>query len=212
MPCPFPVEITAGIGTLLVEIVPKHHPVGFSGNLLHEYYLREHERGAQKKFAADNTRSINHVIRLCGNLPLMDYRRHHAEKVRDDLLVVGKSRSARKHLSAIAAVFTKAIEGFDLNMERHPFVNVKIKQEGEDGVSKRSFTEAELQVAATAAHLANDSLRQIVAMLINTGARVSEIVGLKVGDLILDGDIPHMLIRPHDGLLRDAIAKVSIEA
>ena len=43
---------------------------------------------------------------------------------------------------------------------------------------------------------ADDELRWIVAAISDTGCRMAEIVGLSKTDVRLDGDIPHILIRP----------------
>jgi hypothetical protein len=142
------------------------------------YYLKDHKRGQLTRFAADAHRAIDHVIRAVGDLPLAEYRRHHAEAVRDALVAHGyKTQSVRRNLSSICAIFKRAIIGFDLQMARHPFADLQIKAEGDDTQSKEVFTLAELHQVSGAVQKADDTLRHIIAILMNTGARISEIVG-----------------------------------
>ena len=174
------------------------------------YYLKEHPKGRQKKFAADKRRSIGHVVKMIGDWPLSTYRRVHAETTRDKLLGNDlKTQSVRRHISDIAAVFAKGIRGFDLQIANHPFTNVTIIAEKEDATKKPSFTLPELQAIATAARLRDDPLRYMAALLINTGTRMSEIVGLQVADIVLEHEVPHVIIQPHMGLVRPLKNKAS---
>ncbi len=162
-----------------------------------DYYLKEHSKGRQKKFADDKRRSIAHVLRVTGaDLPLIEYRKKHAEAVRDDLLNGRKTQSVRRHLNDIGAVFQKGIIGFDLQIARHPFTSVAIRDEREDTKRKLPFSPSELEVIVNAARLADDGLRHMAAILVNTGARVSEIVGLKCSDVVLEGTVPFIVIEP----------------
>jgi integrase len=48
----------------------------------------------------------------------------------------------------------------------------------------------------------DDELRHIASILIDTGARLAEIVGLRTDDVFLDGPVPYILIRPNEALGR----------
>lgn len=62
----------------------------------------------------------------------------------------------------------------------------------------RSVPDPEQLAALRAACLHHDDeLRHILAMLIDTGARVGEIAGLSVDDVVLDSPIPYLHIRAH---------------
>ena len=162
-----------------------------------EYYLKEHAKGSDKKFNADNRRSVGHVIRLVGDWPLGKYLTVHAEQVRDALLGSVKTRTVRRHLNDIAAVFAKGIRGFDLQIARHPFESIGIVGEGSDAKKKVTFTPLELQTVSEVVHRKDDALRHIAGLLVNTGARAAEIVGLQTADLVLDADVPYIHIRPN---------------
>jgi integrase len=166
------------------------------------YYLKEHERGTEKKFAADNTRSVGHVLEIIGNRPLPNYLRADAEKVRDALLVRVKTQTVRRHLNDIGAVFAKGITGFNLQLQRHAFQDVEIINEGKDATIKETFKTKDLERVVQAIRDADDTLRHLAALLVNTGARISEMVGLKVSDVVLDHAVPHVIIQPHNEIRR----------
>jgi integrase len=79
---------------------------------------------------------------------------------------------------------------------------VSIRCELEDEAKKDVFDLSELHHIAQAAQQADDTLRHIVAILLNTGARCAEIVGLQTADVVLEHEIPHIVIQPHLGLVR----------
>src|SRR5215204_2059898 len=73
-------------------------------------YLESHDKGSQTKFARDTTRAIEKVTVTVGDLPLSAYRREHANAVRDHLIAKGhKTRTVRRQLNAIMAVFNKGL-------------------------------------------------------------------------------------------------------
>ena len=43
----------------------------------------------------------------------------------------------------------------------------------------------------------NDDIRWLVGLISDTGLRLSEATGLVIDDIVLDADIPHLIIQPH---------------
>jgi len=43
----------------------------------------------------------------------------------------------------------------------------------------------------------DDDIRWLIALLSDTGMRLAEAVGLPLADLVIDGDIPHVIVQPH---------------
>lgn len=166
-------------------------------------YLREHDKGDHAKFAADATRAIGHVISAVGDLPLTAYQRDHAKKVRDLLLKGGnKTATARRRLNSIKAVFNKGLIEFNLRAHGNPFEKLQIVKEAEDASEREAFTHDELRAIAHACRSKDDDIRHIVALQADTGARLGEIVGLRVSDVALDHETPHIFIREHTALGR----------
>ena len=43
----------------------------------------------------------------------------------------------------------------------------------------------------------NDDIRWLVGLISDTGLRLSEATGLAIDDIVLDTEIPHLIIQPH---------------
>ncbi|WP_150108722.1 MULTISPECIES: tyrosine-type recombinase/integrase [unclassified Methylobacterium] len=166
-------------------------------------YLQNHDKGNQPKFVADTKRSLGHVFTLVGDFPLNTYERKHANAVRDGLLKEGnKTTTVRRHLNSIRAVFNFGLREYNLRSHGNPFEGLKIPREAEDAGGRKPFTSEELRTISAACLQKGDDIRQIMALQADTGARIAEIVGLRVGDVVLDHETPHINIRPHLALGR----------
>ncbi|MGO9944861.1 MAG: tyrosine-type recombinase/integrase [Rhodoblastus sp.] len=180
----------------LVTTDPNERRVCLSDAL--EIYLKHHDKGAQKKFAADTRRAVGHVLAEAGDLPLDQYKRKHANDVRDALLATGvKTQTVRRQLTIIAAVVNTGLKEFDFDGVRNPFESVKIPNEGVDAKKRPVFTPDQLRTVAEACREASDDRRYIAAILMDTGARLGEIIGLRIEDVDLAGPIPFIYIRPN---------------
>lgn len=166
-------------------------------------YLKSHKRGGNAKFINDNTTYIGKVTATVGDLPLSEYRREHANKVKERLIASGIATSTvRRTLNAITAVFNHGLREFDLRQLGNPFEGLQIAKEGEDIKSRNPFTSDELKAVGKACKDADDDIRRLIAMQVDTGARIAEIVGLRIEDIALDHEVPHVWIRPHPKLGR----------
>ncbi|WP_201829208.1 DUF6538 domain-containing protein [Microvirga zambiensis] len=168
-----------------------------------EVYLKNHDNGEQEKFARDTRRAISHVIATAGDLPLDLYRREHANKVRDYLLGKGgKTATVRRELNRIKAVFNVGLVEFDLGSVKNPFEKLRITNEDQDAGKREPFTMSELRTIDDACRGKNDDIRHIIGLQADTGARLGEIVGLRVDDVVLDHAVPHIHIRAYKSLGR----------
>lgn len=168
-----------------------------------DVYLREHPKGANAKFLKDSRRVQAKVIEAVGDLPLTDYRRDHARTLRDALLGQGLATgSVRRNLTTLVAAWNSACREMDLHTLGNPFASVVIPDENEDAEERLPFTAEELGTIAKACRTKDDDIRWIVALQMDTGARLGEIVGLRVEDVALKVEVPHIHIRAHPKLGR----------
>ena len=158
-------------------------------------YLAMHSQGLNRKFAADNTRAVSALIDRVGDLRLSMYCRSDAEDVRDRALRTQSSGTVRRRLRMICAIVNRAIKEKQLQI-LNPFEGLGIAGEGEDGSKRIPFTGEELGIISAACRNLDDDIRQIIALQMDTGCRVAEVVGLRVEDVVLDQPIPHVRIRP----------------
>ena len=167
-----------------------------------KHYLENRPKTPSPKFIRDNTAYIGKVTEAVGDLPLTEYRRDHAHKVKDHLLASGVTTgTARRTITAISAVFNHGLREFDL-ASSNPFKSLPIAGEGEDAEEKASFTTKELEAIESACKLKDDDIRHVVALQADTGARIAEIVGLRIEEVALEHAVPHIQIRPHESLGR----------
>jgi hypothetical protein len=162
-----------------------------------ELYLSEHSKGREPRFAREMTNAIDLVKACVGDLPLTAYKSEYARTVREAII---KRRVAtatvRRQIERISAVHTKGLRGFDLPFDRFPLRGVSIANEGVDKKPRLPFTDADLVTLAAAIRSHDDDMRHILRLQFNTGARLKELVGMRVSDVVLDGPIPHIIITP----------------
>ena len=107
--------------------------------------------------------------------------------------LVGSSVS--RVMSSIRAIFNFAISEYALDL-KNPFVGMYFDKSA--GVSKR--LPIPIEDILKVQHLCktiDDDLRWLVALISDTGMRLAEGAGLLKSDIILDGDIPHISLKPH---------------
>jgi len=156
-------------------------------------YLRNHDKGQDHKFARDTTRAVDHVKAAVGDWPLSAYKREHANAVRDHLLAKDhKTQTVRRRLNTIKAVFNTGLREFDLTPLGNPFAGTKIARERQDSSKRRPFSDEQLRTIAAACREADDDIRHIVAIQMDTGTRLGEVVGVRVEDVELN----HATTRP----------------
>ena len=178
---------------------PKERGVLLSEAL--DRYLAEHKRGQDIRFARDARRAIGFVESTVGDLPLQNYTREHARAVRDFLAPGHSTATVRRRLDSISAVFNLGRREFDLMSAANPFEKMQIQGEGLDAQKRLPFTHDELTTISSSCSKENDDIRWIVAMQLATGARLGEVCGLRIEDVVL-GEIPYIWIRPHEKLGR----------
>lgn len=136
-----------------------------------------------------------------GDLPLGSYTRENARAVRDVFASGRSTATVRRRLNTIRAVFTHGLKEFGLTKEiDNHFKGLQITNEGEDAKKRLPFSTVELKAISTACQRLNDDIRWIVALQLDTGARLSEIVGLRASDVFVSGETPFVWIKEHRAL------------
>lgn len=105
--------------------------------------------------------------------------------------------TVQRYLTPLKAAFGRAIRENELKIE-NVFARVEIPKMGEDKVDREVFTLSQYKALDKALALHDpDTLRSILLVVSDTGARLAEIVGLAKGDLKLHAVIPHIALKPH---------------
>jgi integrase len=104
--------------------------------------------------------------------------------------------TTRRRVKAMHAILAKYFDEKDI-ARKNPFAKLEIVGEGEDTEVAIPYSKNELDKLIAAAKAIDDDPRWLVAIVADTGARLSEVAGLALADIHLDGPVPYVDIRPH---------------
>ncbi|MBO9445965.1 tyrosine-type recombinase/integrase [Ruegeria sp. R14_0] len=79
--------------------------------------------------------------------------------------------------------------------DREIFKSLLIPEKGKDRKNKLPYTNVEVRLIQRACFDSDDDVRWIVAILSDTGMRMAEAVAIRVEDLVLDGQYPHVILK-----------------
>ena len=161
-----------------------------------ETYVKLKGAGRSQTFEAGARRSTGYLIHICGDKRIDTFVRSDANAFRNYLKGRGLSKDS------ISRNFTnvRAIVNFVLREEglqpTSVFSGVYL---GEGGEAQKRYvpTEAELRKLVIECRAADDDQRWLLALILDTGMRLSEAAGLLWDDIVLSGDIPHVHVRPN---------------
>ena len=160
-----------------------------------EVYLRLKGVGRPDTFEAGARRSIGYLLEVSEDKAVDIYARKDANALREYL----KGRGLAKESIARNMTNVRAVINFVLREHGLPtnsaFSGVYL---GETNAPKKRYvpTTAELKTLQQLCRAHDDELRWIIGIIINTGMRLSETVGLSKDDIFLSSDIPHLRVIP----------------
>ncbi len=107
-----------------------------------------------------------------------------------------KTSTIRRRLGRIRAVFNFVARMHDLHDElSHPFTNFDIPGFGDDKIERPDFTQEQLGLLRAKVEGSNDAISGLIAIMMETGLRVSEACGLHKRDLHnLDAPSPFLTL------------------
>ncbi len=164
-----------------------------------EIYLDGKATNRPKTFIQAVNRALANLIDEVGDLPISSYARVQINALRDRLQSSGlATASIRRQLSTLSALVNYVNK--DLGLEPNPaFSGVIIHEVEVDGdTHKRPSVPTEVISAVQQRCLEmDDEARWAVALVSDTGLRLSEALGLIKEDVILDGPVPHVVVRSY---------------
>jgi len=174
--------------------------VGDSFTLLSDakdHYLMLKSFNKSKTFEQSVNRNIQYAINHLGDKDLKRYSTFDATKLRDNLLLQGlSSGSVKRVFSSVKAVVGFAIKELGIGVN-NPFLGVYIPTLN-DVNDRQPVPVQSIKDIQDACIIIDDDLRWIIAIISDTGLRLSEAVGLRSEDVVLDIDCPYLIIRPND--------------
>jgi len=173
-----------------------------------DLYLQYKEKGSDPDFIKDTNYSCDVFLSLFGDLPISSITREHANRYMDHLLTIRKNKttSARRRIDKINAVMNKAITVKSLTII-NPFRNLEIPKYKSDAKRREDFTLSELELIAKRCQSEPTSALLVIAMLINTGARIGEIAGLRVRDVFIEVPTPYIYINAEERSIKTEVSE-----
>jgi integrase len=141
-------------------------------------------------------RNAEYVAKAIGNKPIASFSSSEAAQFRDWCLDQGMT------ISTVKRVFGSVRAIVNLVMREHgiegsnAFSGTFMPDRG-DASTRQPIPTDKLRVIQKRCQTNDDEPRWLVALISDTGMRLSEAAGLAREDIVLDADIPYVIIRPH---------------
>ena len=157
-------------------------------------YLTIKGKGKGKTFDAAAEREYKYLVDATAHKDLHEYTRQDALDYRDYLVGKGLAGSSiARVLNSLTSVINFAISEYALEL-KNPFS--RIYYDRSDKVKKRLPIPVEtIRPIQEECYHIDDDMRFLVALISDTGMRLSEAAGLHMDDIRLDGDIPHVVVQ-----------------
>ena len=173
-------------------------PVKLSAPLMSEatsFYLRLKGDGKDKVFVRAAQRNAASVIEVLGDRPTNDYASSEAGKVRDALLDKGLAvTSIKRMFGSVKAIINLAMAEHGIE-GRNPFASIYLPDEAPE--ERQPISLDAIRRIQRECMTVDDENRWLLALISDTGMRLSEAAGLARDDIVLDTDTPHINICPH---------------
>ena len=161
-----------------------------------QLYLTLKAKAKDKRFTAYANRAVNYLFAAVGDKHLLSYTRADANGLRDFLIKKGLvNTSVKRNFEVVRAIFNLAEREHALDI-KNPFANIlliNIKA----GSVRPPLKPEEVDRLQALCRRQDDEMRWLIALLSDTGIRLSEACGLLISDINLTADVPFISIQPH---------------
>lgn len=162
-----------------------------------DLYLEVRERFQSEKTRNGIRLAFRKAIRVFDNCCFTDISRLDVIRFAQNLADQGLTRGGIQHnlylLHAGVRVFIKEY-GLALH---NPFSTFRASELWPEVTERPLLTKEQLILLRTACMREDDDIRWLLALLIDTGARVNEIAGLALADIFVDASPPFLVIKVH---------------
>jgi integrase len=189
-------DYLSDFGAALFEALTIGSPPVLMSNALDVYIRSKGFKSSSKsdKAIADLRRWIGQFISVVNDRPIDKITRKDVEQFIDHRLKSAKTGTVRREMNALSAVWSCAARDNNITSPS-PFTRHVIPDEGKDAKERISYTHQELIALYKSCKDRDDDIRWLTALIIDTGARMGEITGLALSDLVLDAEVPHVIFK-----------------
>ena len=159
-------------------------------------YLNIKGKGKGKTFYTAAERACKYLVEATAHKNLHEYTRQDALAFRDYLLAKGLAGSSISRIyNSLNSLINFVINEYALDISN---LFVRVYFDRTDKVKKRLPIPNEIiREIQSECYRIDDDMRWLLALISDTGLRLSEGVGLHRDDLVLDHDFPHLIIQTH---------------
>ena len=163
-----------------------------------DYYIKHKGTGRSSLFYKHARHYVSYLKKaLTNKRKLKDYTHRDAIIFRDWLKDKGLSNgSIHKSFATIRAIMNFVIQEQGLEI-KNVFKDIQLPSEKIDCKKRIPLLVEDIIKIQRECKNINDDIRWLVALISDTGMRLSEAVGLKISDLCLNEDTPYMIVQPH---------------
>jgi integrase len=164
--------------------------------------LRKKSPDQLRRWRAPRLKAVNNLIALVGDKAASSvsradgvaFRAWWVERVVEEELT---PNSANKDIGHLQKILDTLNEKLELGMGR-PFARLRLRDD--EKRSRLPFSAEQLLLILEPRHLAglNEEARDILLLMVETGMRPIEICNLRKSEIVLESNVPHVLVRPGD--------------
>tara|TARA_B110000503_G_scaffold135152_1_gene215233 strand:- start:529 stop:1671 length:1143 start_codon:yes stop_codon:yes gene_type:complete len=161
-----------------------------------DLYLRLKGYNKQKQFEVTAKRHIQYVVKCLRNRPIDLYSTADGSTFRDWLVNKGLSDSSVKRtFSSVKAIVNLAISESGLAC-KNAFSGVYMPDRS-DSVKRSPITNPSLVIVKSECIRIDDDLRWLIALISDSGLRLSEAIGLIKDDIVIRDGVSYIIVRAH---------------
>lgn len=182
------------IGKIIIEEKNTNEKITLSMSL--NNYLNLKSFGKNDLFKTSATRNISYAIQCFQDIDINKLEVKDGGVFRDYLFKKGLSSSSIKRIfSSVKSIINFNIKEYGINIH-NPFSGTYIPDDNKTKIRLPIPIENIRSIQAECKSI-NDDNRWLIALISDTGMRLSEAAGLLTSDIILDTDIPHINLINH---------------
>ena len=149
-----------------------------------------------RTFIRTAKRNGEYVSKVLGNRPITSYSSSEAAKFRDWCFEQGMNiNTVKRVFASIRSIINLTMREYGIEGS-NAFSGTFMPDRG-DASTRQPIPTDKLRIIQQRCQTTDDEPRWLVALISDTGMRLSEAAGLARDDIVLDEDIPHVIIRPH---------------
>ncbi|HQU70356.1 MAG TPA: tyrosine-type recombinase/integrase [Albidovulum sp.] len=154
-------------------------------------------RGEKSRQQFDNAFRL--FLGIAGDLPVDQYRREHANAFVSALVERNaKCATIKRYVAQLSPVFATALREFEIQRQ-NVFSELVIPNKGDPVEERPPFSLTDIRNIQARCRQVDDQRRWAISMVSDTGARLSEILGLRPEDVVLETEMPHIVVQRHEG-------------